>query len=102
MRVSRYGDRFRRDLTASYSGDLKLIDSSAGSKELYDLKADPAESNNIADSRADALSAMYATLYSWKEQTAVFDGKKEENAAVPQEVLDRLRSLGYLGNTSQK
>jgi arylsulfatase A-like enzyme len=102
LRVFRYGEKYRRSLDATYSGDLKLIQSSLGEKELYDLAADPAESANLADVRLDAAAELAAQLSAWDERTQVFNGKAEAAASMSPEMIERLRALGYTGGADPK
>jgi tetratricopeptide (TPR) repeat protein len=70
-------------------GSYKYID--APKPELYDLTADPRESQNRYErdrSQALDLKARLLSLYNGEHRPA--------NAAVNPEVLSRLRSLGYL------
>jgi tetratricopeptide (TPR) repeat protein len=71
------------------AGRYKYID--APKPELYDLTADPGETQNRYErdrSQALDLKARLLSLYSGERRPA--------NAAVNPEVLSRLRSLGYL------
>ena len=102
LRVFRYGEKFRRTLNATYSGDLKLIQSSLGQKELYDVAADPAESTNLVDVRLGSAAELAAQLSAWDERTQVFNGKAEAAASMSPEMLERLRALGYIGNAAPK
>jgi len=62
--------------------------------ELYDLSNDPGERRNLAASRAQTASAMAG----WIARTT--DGAKpKEPDAVPADVRDRLKSLGYLASS---
>ena len=96
-RVAMYGDRFKRSVTAAYVGDLKYMESDRDSPELYDLAADPGETNNLAASRpADAVK-LAAAISDWRTKTAAFDGTAETARRLSPETLDKLRSLGYIG-----
>jgi choline-sulfatase len=60
--------------------------------ELYDAKADPSERADIAAQRADAARAMSA----WIDQ-AVGPVEATTPSAVPADVAENLRALGYVG-----
>ena len=63
--------------------------------ELYDLQADPTEEQNLVDDRAGRARALRTLLTDVPPADAV-DRRIEETAAV----VDRLRSLGYLGGSA--
>lgn len=39
----------------------------AGTRELFDIRADPAESNDLADSRPEEVARLEARLHDWQE-----------------------------------
>ena len=61
-------------------------------EELYDLVADPEERENLAAGRARTVRDLRTTLDGLLGAAAV-----DVPSAVPDDVLQRLRSLGYLG-----
>ena len=63
--------------------------------ELYDLKTDTGERDNLAAHRPEAVAAMEG----WLQRTV---GSTEPVApeAVPAEVAEKLRALGYVGGSS--
>ena len=89
-----YGRRFQRERTVLYQGNLKLIRSTDGHHELYDLAKDPHELTNLFDP-ADPLSQ---TLLSACERMRV-EGESATGANRPpahtQKELELLRQLGY-------
>ena len=38
-----------------------------GTKELFDMRADPAESNDLADSHPEEVARLEAHLHEWQE-----------------------------------
>jgi arylsulfatase A-like enzyme len=66
--------------------------------ELYDLKNDPEEKNNIANAFPKVTSAMKKRLSAWENEHAPSntDGFEEQNRHMPAEVEESLRALGYL------
>ena len=94
--VSRYGEGYRRDLTAVRDGDKKIIMSSVGVQEIYGLTANsldeiaetdhsPELGRRMSHEAAQALAAMQS---------------EAENADLDEEmtpeVEERLRALGYI------
>ncbi len=85
-------DRMER---AVVRGRWKLITSTGGRRELYDMASDPTESMNLAASRADVADELDRLLKEWA--TAAERQKPKPNA--PQQnrnLLQRMRALGYL------
>jgi arylsulfatase A-like enzyme len=84
--------RFRRIERAAVSGTRKLIFSTAGKRETYDLASDPGEARNLyrTDPRGRELEAH---LNLWLKTSV-----RERSAAstVDRGALDRLKSLGYV------
>jgi len=85
--------RFNRVERALVSGNLKLIVSTAGKRELYDLLKDPSEENDICGSERTACANLQQELENWcaRIPRSVVQTKK-----LNKESLDRLRSLGYV------
>jgi hypothetical protein len=50
------------DGLAYYSGDMKLIRTSAGEHHLFDLSRDPTEANDLAAVRPDVVETLAAKL----------------------------------------
>jgi arylsulfatase A-like enzyme len=84
--------RFRRVERAVVSGSRKLIVSTAGQRELYDLATDPGETANLYPSDAGARQ-LEARMSLWLK-TAVRMPKGA--GAVDRQALERLKSLGYV------
>jgi arylsulfatase A-like enzyme len=62
-------------------------------EELYDLEVDPSEKRNIARQRQDVVSVLRAKI----EALQTMEGQGEEiDEEDQQEVVDRLRALGYV------
>jgi len=92
-------DRYDHDLKALYSKQIagfKLIQSSDGRKELYHIKNDPTERNNILDFQKieiieKELSKYLASLQKLRATKQTYKYKKLDGATI-----ERLRALGYL------
>jgi len=92
-----WGQRFMRVRTAIYDWPLKLIRSSDGHHELYDLEADPREADNLYARRTELAARLFERL----EQVEAsrpryqFTGSPEQRYSPEQ--LQRLREMGYIG-----
>jgi hypothetical protein len=68
--------------------------------ELYDLAADPRETNNLAAAQPKRTSGMYAGLLQFLRQQGEsgdeFRRSSEGSRTLPHDMLERLRSLGYV------
>jgi len=85
--------KFRGSRCAMFVGPVKVITSTEGLPELYDLAADPNETHNLYradDSRAKALADRLST---WE---AAAPRQFEEPGKLDQSSLEKLRSLGYV------
>lgn len=83
------------ELTGLISGDWKYIQAPKG--ELYDLKSDPFERNNLFQSDKKTASDMKERLDVLVKSSSVSPGTGKRT--LNQEELARLRSLGYAGYT---
>jgi len=77
------------------SGHWKYIEApQAGTRELYDLAADPTERRNLAAVRPDVADALHKTITRW---LAAVQRGSTPSAPLTDEERARLRSLGYIG-----
>jgi arylsulfatase A-like enzyme len=94
-----YPERYYRDLRAIFTnvdGDtLKYIWSSNGDDEIFNLKKDPKELENLANEKSELAARLDKHLTAWLKS---FDPVKFGNGQThyTKEVEDRLRSLGYI------
>jgi len=86
------------ELTGLISGDWKYIH--APKRELYDLKSDPTEKNNLFLSNKKTASDLKERLDVLVKSSSVSPGTGKRT--LNQEELTRLRSLGYVGYTEGK
>ncbi len=70
---------------------LMLIE--APRPEIYDVRADPGQARNVADSRADDLARMRRAV-----QAAVARAPEAKPSTVSREASEQLRSLGYVAS----
>ncbi len=83
--------RFNRTETSMVSGRMKLIVSTAGKRELYDLAVDPQERTNLATT-ADAGADIERQLAAWMKSVTP---KARAIGNAGDINLQRLKSLGY-------
>jgi arylsulfatase A-like enzyme len=66
-------------------------------EELYDLAEDPGETEDLSGTRAATAAALKDAIESWVEANREIGSAFRERSAKPDdEVLERLRSLGYV------
>ena len=82
-------------LKSLWSGTLHLVD--APRPELYDVAADPGETENLASSRAGTVRRLTEELRSVEESSRPEFGEASTDASVDPETEAKLRALGYLG-----
>jgi arylsulfatase A-like enzyme len=92
----RWGHRFDRVRTALLRWPMKLIHSSDGRHELYDLAADAGEQRNLYAERADVANALLGELEAFRRAHPAYAGPREA-APLDAEALEQLRALGYVG-----
>jgi arylsulfatase A-like enzyme len=84
--------RFEREMRSIERGGLKLIASSLGPMELYDIGADPAEARDLAKTSLALGSALLEALRA-PERRAPRPAPSEQDDG---ETMRKLRSLGYV------
>jgi arylsulfatase A-like enzyme len=87
--------RFRRIERATYAGPRKLVVSTTGKRELYDLQTDPGERRNILQTGENATEAriLEVELAQWLKTQGKAPGKTPKMDSA---TLERLKSLGYV------
>lgn len=95
MDAAEYGPRYARHQRAYYSGPMKFIQATDGSRELYDIYGDPRELHDLYPSDPDASRPLQAGLEGWLAKYLPHGGAAAPTAATRYD-LDRLRSLGYV------
>jgi len=73
---------------------IKVIRS--GDTEIYDIRTDPAESNNL-DGQLEPDPALWDAIDAYSTRTLADKGQQQQNLS--QEALDKLASLGYVGSS---
>jgi arylsulfatase A-like enzyme len=90
----RLGPFFDRDLRALYAPPHKLIESSTGARELFDLERDPGETVNLAARESSLALALSAHLRTIEAGHPLL--RNVPAAAMRRETEDALRALGYI------
>ena len=85
--------KLNRIARAVVSGSTKLIGSTAGQRELYDLSRDPNETENIYTASDAAVRELEASLAQWTKAAVA---KARPPAKLAPGTVDRLKSLGYV------
>lgn len=94
----RWHERFDRVERAAFRGWAKLVWSSRGERELYDLSRDPDEEHDLA-ARPDArrrAAELERALLAWSERTAPAADAPTDVERVDRDAVERLRALGYV------
>ncbi|MGJ5820362.1 sulfatase [Paludibaculum fermentans] len=86
-------ERFADVERAVYLGGLKMVLTTRGRRELYDLAADPNETRDLIASKPEQAAQLERLLRTW-QQNYVKPGDQE--LGMGQEAVDRLKSLGYV------
>lgn len=95
-----FGDFFDRSLRAFYAFPHKLIESSRGKIELYDLDADPGERVDLAASQSERSAALRERLAGLlAAHPPLYDAAAR--AEISDETRRALRALGYLGDGAE-
>jgi arylsulfatase A-like enzyme len=92
--AGRYPEKYR-GLRSSHWKYLKTRD---GSEELYDLRADPGETENLAREETEALNELRRRLpeilSALRKEPSL--APEKEDAAMDARVREQLKALGYL------
>jgi arylsulfatase A-like enzyme len=91
----RWGHRFNRVRRAVIDWPYKIIQSSDGAHELYDLSVDIAESNNLYTTEADVAKRLFATLAEY-HRTHPRANARVKQKPLSSDEIEQLRVLGYL------
>jgi arylsulfatase A-like enzyme len=67
-----------------------------GEVELYDLRRDPREQDNVAERRKDVVESFTARILAWKQRERGEGGVPEQT--IDDETREELKALGYVVN----
>ncbi|OGW13352.1 MAG: hypothetical protein A3G93_07885 [Nitrospinae bacterium RIFCSPLOWO2_12_FULL_45_22] len=90
----RYLNKFNRSLFAIRTSSWKFIESSDGRNELYNIRDDPGEVNNLINTQPAKARELERTLKEWKESNNTRYIASEQKV-IDGEVKKRLEALGY-------
>ncbi len=79
--------------TALIANGMKYIDSTLGTRELFDLARDPNEQTNLYRADDPLSLSMRTTLAEWLQKVPAFHPSQNK---IDQENVRRLKSLGYV------
>jgi arylsulfatase A-like enzyme len=86
-----------KDLFAVTTKEFKyILDFQSGAEELYDLRADPEETRNVAEANPDRVRAFKSEALSFRAHESARRGGVVEGAEIDEELKEQLRALGYL------
>jgi arylsulfatase A-like enzyme len=91
----RRNPKWNRMERAMVRGRWKLITSSGGRRELYDMVSDPIESTDLSASRADVARELEGLLQDWTT-SAERQRPATNTPAQDRSLLQRMRALGYV------
>jgi arylsulfatase A-like enzyme len=92
--TEKLGGRYTRRQRAYYSGAMKFIQGTDGSRELYNLYEDPNEERDLYPAGHDVSRTLEANLKGWLARFEPRPGVRPASAM--RYDVDRLRSLGYV------
>ena len=96
-----YGKRFDRERTVLYSGHWKLIRSSDERHELYDLRSDPQERDNLFGSKPEEAKKLLARVKALTLHRRTYEGDPTPPPLTPEEE-QVLRETGYAGDDADR
>jgi len=89
-------NRFNRERAVVYDWPYKLIQSSDGDHELFDLESDPDEMQNLITQRPKVTARLRSQLEDFKsDREAILEPGPKVRAPTPEEI-EELEALGYL------
>jgi hypothetical protein len=90
-----FGDFFARDLRAIIASPYKLIKSSTGAAELFDLGSDPGELRNLVSAEPELTRRLATELEGVAAHLPPLF-REEGRGVLRPETEEALRALGYL------
>jgi hypothetical protein len=91
-----FSGKFSVDQIALILNMKKLIFSSDGTSELFDLAVDPGEKINLANTETEIRDHMLETLEKWLKTVDRKISADDEVPNLDAATIQRLRSLGYV------
>jgi arylsulfatase A-like enzyme len=81
---------------ALFEQRFKFVGTSQGGRALYDLSADPSETRDICEAESARCAAMRLQLDQWVR--AILPPPSPPQTKLDPRSLERLRTVGYIGN----
>jgi len=91
--LHRIHPRFDRIQRAIFSADIKLVVSSTGRQELYDLATDPEEQHDGFKASPVTAAALQERMQEWLGRV---EASQEPPLPMDSATRERLRALGYI------
>jgi len=91
---------FERTYTAMEWGNYKLIEDSAGGRELYDVVADPHETRELSGSDPAALAKGIEHISAWKSAHTQWE-RQGETTVFDANMQAGLEALGYVSSDDE-
>jgi len=84
--------------TAAVGARFKYIESGDGTRELYDLIADPGELENLDHSHREESRRLEDYVASWLGAVPEYVPRAGDKPRIGPDVMELLRALGYVGD----
>ncbi len=94
-------NQWSRRLRAFQSGNHKLIWSSKGSHELYDIEADPGENTNLIEQEPELAARMLEELQAYVAELQKAGPTDTHQGGQSPEYLEMLKALGYVAEDEE-
>jgi arylsulfatase A-like enzyme len=95
LKKQKWANRLSHDRISLNVGDYKYITGSAGEDQLFNLKEDPQETNNIIHWDSQTRSALRNLLATYTERLKLTE-KAAGTVVLDEQTLQNLKALGYL------
>ena len=100
MQVAWRGERLKYIASIAAPDVAQLYSSKIATEELYDLRADPKETRNLADELTEETDAYRRTVQRYlarARRLRAERGDTGQDVTLDESTLERLRALGYIG-----
>jgi arylsulfatase len=87
--------RFDQNLISLIEGDFKIIKSMGGSNQLYNIKTDPQEQNNLIGESPQVATRLLTTLENYIMNFGLLT-KKDNQIEINEIQIQNLKGLGYI------
>jgi hypothetical protein len=87
--------RFDQNLISLIEGDFKIIKSMGGNNQLYNIKTDPQEQNNLIGESPQVATRLLTTLENYIMNFGLLT-KKDNQIEINEIQIQNLKGLGYI------